>query len=238
MTKQTSREKEVAKKVKARFNCSKRPHCVLMPRKRCKASYCKEARRHYSERGVFVNIPYVQDYEKLEIALWLTLKLHGLLPLLARDHPLEGLPRICRIAHLQLRCKFGFSDFTFNRLNIAIEDAMMRKEGISVILAFTSRKDTEAFKSLGRVASDYLPIDPVTHEGDPHQLIVNLSTRIQYNWKPLYSPESHLTWAVYKALMKLYSLYDYSRISEFYQQVELLLARLLTNALRWDAARP
>lgn len=203
----------------------RRPPCVLRPRKHCDHEYVSEAQRLYSDYATFMNIPYVEHYANLEIATWITLKLNGLIPVLARDYPKEGLDRICKIIHLQWQCKYGVSDYTYGSLNVALEDMAMRKEGIQVITMHPSRIDSDDSKGFVRVVSNLLPVDPVTHGHNPDRLITRLTKKIGINWKLLFEKPTPaiISRDVYATAMKQYKEYGYEYISEFYDVIGPLL---------------
>lgn len=199
----------VGAKAKARANRAKPPICALWHDRKCPPKTWNDRKDLYNETNTFMNMPYLIEYEQMEIATWVTLKLHGLTPLVARDLK-QSDNRTCKIIHLMWQCKYGISDFSFRRLNVAFEDMAMRQQGIQVISMSRSRKE------FTRDISDLLSIDPLTHELDPRQLTVGLSEAIQQTWDIARRVDIDLVWEIYNSLMQQYKKdYGYRFITQF-----------------------
>jgi hypothetical protein len=182
-----------------------------------------EIRSKYSEKNVFVNIPYVHDYASLEISIWSTLKLYGYTPIMARDERTHEI-RLCRICRYILSSKFCVTDFTDKRLNVALEYGLSIAAGKLTISLVDNKYD------LDKEFSDVKFIDPIGHNKNPNKLSQSLSEWIESNTRSIHVPDKLLIQLLNKYLISHYEQnYSYDLMNQFYNEAEILYDELLVS---------
>jgi hypothetical protein len=199
------------------------PVCVLWHWKMCPSEAIDRARQGFQEVNTFVNISYAEDYAELELATWTVLKAHGLIPVLVRENLTDD-DRLCKIRHAMWACGRAVSDYTNRRLNVALEDMAIRQHGTPVITMAPSRED------FTRGISDLLPVDPVTHQRDPKQLLSRLSAKIEGAWGISTVIDRKQIANLYETFLEIYrNDYGYAFISEFYRRADLMMESLVNE---------
>lgn len=168
---------------------------------------------------VFVNIPYVRTYAELELAIWVTLRAHELMPVLTKDVG-TGHARLMHLLALIEQCRYGLSDFSMTRGNIVLEHGVLlaKLHGIErgqlrvlAVIDDAHRIPVEL--------SDLQGYDFVVHGWDAGVLIEGLTKWIRANCREAREVKSIETLVeVFIALVKRYrERFSYGRLSTFYE---------------------
>jgi len=88
----------------------------------------------YSDKNIFINIPYLPSYKKFENAICATVALYNFNPVLARWYKKPG-ERLCKIHELILSCKHGIVDISRPQLqNMPFEFGVLSAYGKKTVL--------------------------------------------------------------------------------------------------------
>ncbi len=188
------------------------------------AIYRLEIREEYNPLAVFMNIPYKQEYAELEIALWITIFMHELKPSLVRGEGLDK-PRLCRICYIIQCCKYGITDLSFRRLNVAFELGLLKTLGKPTVVLI------DDVHELDKDFSDYRAFDPIGHGMDRTKLIAELSKWMEDNWEGAKKDvDKRLIMRVCDLLIDRYKRnYNYSLMNLFYEEIEEFLKDLTVS---------
>lgn len=196
------------------------PHCILAPVLPKQCTKIDKIRADFHSDNVFVNIPYIKKYEKLEIALWLTLKSYGLNPIFARDQKIIEI-RLCRICRMILSSNYCLTDLSEKRLNVAMEFGIAMAAGRITALMFHNRHDIDLELSDGKF------VDPIGHNSDPEKLIISLAKWVEDNLKPNTKIDNALIIGMYRNIYNQFVKdFSYEKISLFYNEMSILLKNL------------
>lgn len=133
----------------------------------------KRIRREYSDRAVFLNIPYSKSYSDLEVAIIPTVTAYDLAPRMARQRTRMEV-RLQKIFEMILCCRFGLTDLSYlRRMNMPLELGLMLALGKESFVM--SRKRYTGL----RAVSDLNFCDIHYHEGSVPKLISGLSQWIE-----------------------------------------------------------
>ena len=112
-------------------NISSKTECGPLAKNICDLK--KEINKKYNRRKLFINIPYLKYYKTYEQIIYNVLKLVKLIPEVAKAKIKSG-SRLCKICEMIKTCKYGISDLTGKRLNIAYELGIMHGIGRKILL--------------------------------------------------------------------------------------------------------
>jgi hypothetical protein len=196
--------------------------CIIKPADTCN----REAiLAEYSPLAVYMNLPYIEAYVEMELAIWTTVYMHGLRPRLVRELRTHE-PRLCRIFHLLQACEYGISDFTYDRMNVAFEHGLLKARHKKVLELIDERH------RLPKDLSDLMAEDPIGHDNDSEKLIIDLTDNIERNWKaPSGKVNKRHIMAVHAAVYTLFKQqYTYRKINLFYEELPDLMESIVTSA--------
>lgn len=129
--------------------------------------------RDYDENGVFLNIPFDDQYSLLEMAIVSTLTAYGLTPRIAKERRRVEV-RLLKIVELMLTCKYGVTDLSApDRMNMPFELGLLLGFGRETFLM--SGQEHSALRSI----SDMNFCDVYYHENSCERLILGLSQWIE-----------------------------------------------------------
>ncbi len=189
-----------------------------------------EITESYDYLGVYFNVPYEEEFVKMEFAIFSTIVLHDLVPKLVRQERTSEV-RLCKICRILQCCGYGITDFSFGRLNVAYELELLDALGKPVIISTDNRH------KLDRDFSNLRGIDPISHEMDAKKLIDDLSDCVEAQWDDATRDVSRSTiFNMWETLVETYEDptldYSYKRINRFYQDLQGLFNGI---AAEWTA---
>jgi hypothetical protein len=153
-------------------------------------------------RQVFINCPFDENYSPLLEAAVFTILACGYTPRCAREFGDTGYDRLSRITDLIDQCDFSLHDISLTeldagtglpRFNMAFElgIAWGRKR------RRTDRKLLVIDRALHRherSISDLKALDPVSHEGDPLEMVAQVRNWLSSPQNPLNGPKHMKDW--------------------------------------------
>jgi len=97
--------------------------------KRCPMNFAKcsrldEIQKDYSEKKIFINIPYHADYKPFEDVIVKTMNEMSLIPVLAKEKFKSDII-LCKVCMLIHTCKYGLADISYPSLNVPLELGLM-----------------------------------------------------------------------------------------------------------------
>ena len=87
----------------------------------------------YAPNRVFVNIPYVEQYEDCEHAIREVLLEYGLVPVLSKDY-VEPKTLLCNVCHPLQTCKYGITDISRQNPGVFYELGIMHALGMHCVI--------------------------------------------------------------------------------------------------------
>ncbi len=105
-----------------------------------------QIKQNYSEKNIFVDIPYREDYEHFEQTICETIKENGLNPILAKDETKSDII-LCKICKSVQSCNYGVADISYQSSNVLYELGMMHSLGMNV--AILKNKNAEQPSDIG-----------------------------------------------------------------------------------------
>lgn len=143
--------------------------------------------------NVFVNIPYLQEYQKLQAAIIATVLKVGLRPKLASFRS-EGQPiRLCKICEIMQTCQYCITDLSYLRLhNMPFELGFflaLGRQGHSFILIDEKYHEIDGTKvrKFDSQLSNLKSVEVLVHEKKPKTLVHELLKRLKRD-----VPEAHV----------------------------------------------
>lgn len=134
---------------------------------------CRRIARNFDANGIFLNIPYSEEYSNLELAILSTATAYGLRPRMARER-VGFEARLLKIVELMLACRYGLTDLTYvKRMNMALE--------LGLLMAFGKENFVMSGQRYGAIkrVSDLNFADIHYHEGKIRRLILGFSLWIE-----------------------------------------------------------
>lgn len=153
----------------------------------CDEDIWQVIKKDYSPINVFVNVPYIEEYNELKatiIALLLVVKLN---PILAAERS-QGQPiRLCKICELMQTCKYVVTDLSYDTLhNIPFELGFflaLGRKGHSMVLIDYKYHEKDGIKMLkfDSRLSNLKGLEVIKHERNTEKLITGLVNRLRYD---------------------------------------------------------
>lgn len=149
--------------------------------------------RDFRPFNVFVNIPYLKEYQKLQAAIIATVLKVGLKPKLASFRS-EGQPiRLCKICEIMQTCQYCITDLSYLRLhNMPFELGFflaLGRQGHSFILIDDKyhEVDGKTVRKFDAQLSNLKSVEVLVHEKNPKTLVNELLKRLKRD-----VPEAHV----------------------------------------------
>ncbi|MCK4717818.1 MAG: hypothetical protein KAT70_04025, partial [Thermoplasmata archaeon] len=93
----------------------------------------REIKKSYSEKNIFVDIPYKEEYLHFEQAISETLEENGLNPVFAKDET-KSHELLCKVCRSIQSCNYGIADISYQSSNVLYELGMMHALGMDVAI--------------------------------------------------------------------------------------------------------
>lgn len=151
----------------------------------CDDDIWNRVQKDFQPFNVFVNIPYVKEYQKLQAAIIATVIKVGLKPKLASFRS-EGQPiRLCKICEIMQTCQYCITDLSYARLqNMPFELGFflaLGRQGHSFILMDDKYHDVDGVRvrKFDSQLSNLKSVEILVHERKPQKLVDELLKRMQ-----------------------------------------------------------
>ena len=128
---------------------------------------------------IFLNIPYVRRYSRLEDAIVAICTAYGLCPELAKNIKEDSF-RMEKIKRAMRRCKYGITDISSKGFNMPYELGLLHLYKIPTLIMDNGVPDWYRYQ---KVFSDLLGREIERHSGLVDEVIIIVSNWIQANVK-------------------------------------------------------